>query len=260
MKTIIVRFLKKIRLYNYIKLLLNQLKIFNLKEIRHKRAMIDFYREFIKDGDLCFDIGANIGNRTDIFLKLGATVVAIEPQVACMEKLRKKYGTNKRVILVNKGLDEKRGEKMMHISEDDTISSMSDEWISAVTKSGRFQYSSWDNCQSVSVITLDDLIANYGKPVFCKIDVEGYELPILKGLSQPISYISFEFVPEIIDPTINCINHLSTLGNALFNYSIGESMNLVLSEWVSNEKISEILKSLPDKSIFGDVYVNFLSD
>lgn len=257
MKIVIVKLLKKVRLYDFAKSLAGQLKRLDLREICHKRAMIDFYSNFISGGDLCFDIGANIGNRTDVFLKLGATVVAVEPQAACMEELRKKYGTNKRVILINKGLGEKKGEKIMRVSEDNTISSMSDEWISAVSESGRFQYSSWDNHQLVFMTTLDDLIANYGKPVFCKIDVEGYELPILKGLSQPIPYISFEFVPEIVGLTINCINHLSSLGNARFNYSIGESMKIVLLEWVRSDEMCEILKSLPDKSIFGDVYVKF---
>jgi hypothetical protein len=39
----------------------------------------DFYRRFIRPGDLVFDVGANVGKRSAVFLDLGATVVAIEP-------------------------------------------------------------------------------------------------------------------------------------------------------------------------------------
>ena len=36
------------------------------KEMLRSKNRIAFYSQFIKKGDLCFDIGANIGNRTDI--------------------------------------------------------------------------------------------------------------------------------------------------------------------------------------------------
>jgi FkbM family methyltransferase len=221
--------------------------------------MANFYSSFIKKDDLCFDIGANVGNYTDVFLRLGATVVAVEPQDHSMGELRRKYRNNKRVILIHKGLDNKVGEQELVICSAHPASSMSKDWISAVKHSGRFpQMSSWDKTKVVPVTTLDMLIEDYGRPTFCKIDVEGYEFNVLQGLSYPIPYISFEFTPEFLDPAKDCIEYLATLGTAVFNYSIGQSMKLALSDWVEPKEMYEILEQLPDKSIFGDIYAKFI--
>ena len=37
----------------------------------------------------------------------------------------------------------------------------------------------------------------FGKPAFCKIDVEGYEYKVIKGLSEPLNTVSFEFTPSV---------------------------------------------------------------
>src|SRR5262245_12044409 len=58
----------------------------------HRRKMRHFYSQFIAPGNLCYDVGANVGDRTDIFRKLGARVIAIEPQTACLEVLRQRFG------------------------------------------------------------------------------------------------------------------------------------------------------------------------
>ena len=43
----------------------------------HDDEMVRFYSQFVAPGDVCFDVGANVGNRTRVFLALGATVVAV---------------------------------------------------------------------------------------------------------------------------------------------------------------------------------------
>ncbi len=57
-----------------------------------------FYRAFIKPGMLCFDIGPHLGNRTSVWLQLGARVVAAEPQPVCIQYLQKKFGKNNNVF------------------------------------------------------------------------------------------------------------------------------------------------------------------
>jgi len=110
----------------------------------------------------------------------------------------------------------------------------------------------------VPVTTLDKLINKYGNPVYCKIDVEGFEFHVLRGLSQPIKNISFEFTPEYIEVALDSIKHLITLGSVQFNFTIEMDASFGSSEWVGSDEISKILSSLPNKNAVGEVYARFI--
>ena len=56
-----------------------------------------------------------------------------------------------------------------------------------------------------SVTTLDQLIDRFGIPAICKIDVEGYEFEVLKGLFAANCHVSFEYIPATIALAIACI-------------------------------------------------------
>ncbi|HIJ79556.1 MAG: FkbM family methyltransferase [Desulfobulbaceae bacterium] len=224
----------------------------------HDQKMAGFYGQFVGAGDLCFDVGANIGNRAKIFLALGADVVAVEPQKRCVEFLQAGFGCNPKLHIENLALGDKPGETEMMLSEEDTLSSLSNEWIESVRASGRFSQYSWNLRQKVEVSTLDLLIEKYGVPVFIKIDVEGFEENVVAGLSQQVKVISFEFVPEFIDATWKVLELLTQLGSYKVNFSKGESMDFELDKWVSKEELVNILKNMPhDLNLFGDVYVKF---
>ena len=219
-----------------------------------------FYSQFIGKGDVVFDVGANVGTRTRVFRRLARMVVAVEPQQECMAQLRKQFGAHGRVRLVEKALGARAGTAEMLICDATTISSLSPDWISAVQKSGRFGVSEWNTKQSVELTTLDKLIEEFGTPSFIKIDVEGFEYEVLQGLSTSVKVLSFEFTPECLPKTYQCLEHLSTLGNVSFNYALGESMQLVCPAWVSGEQIKTLLSQYAnDHAIFGDVYARFQS-
>lgn len=231
-----------------------------IKELRdwaiHDLKMLDFYSQFVSPGTLCFDVGANIGNRVKIFLELQADVVAIEPQEKCTQILKKVFGSNHHLRIIQKAVGEREGEAEIMISDSDTLSSMSPEWIEAVKESGRFSEYLWDKKQKVQITTLDHLIQQHGIPQFIKIDVEGFEYQVIRGLSHPIPLISLEFVSERIEPTLNCIDHLAILGDIRLNHSIGESMQFSLESWIEPDEMKRLLSSLSGESnIFGDVYI-----
>lgn len=219
---------------------------------------IKFYSQFVSRGDLCFDVGANVGRRTRIFLELGATVITVEPQEHCMAKLKKKYSSNNNVVLVPKAVGEIEGHAEMMLCDSHSLSSLSKSWIETVKTSGRYSSCTWNKTVTVPVVTLDGLILQYGKPAFMKIDIEGYEYEALKGLSQPVSVICFEFTPEFMDSALKCVEHLSRIGPAKFNYCIEDKpTTFVLSEWRPPGQIRERLESMCGKGKVGDIYIRF---
>ena len=109
--------------------------------------------------------------------------------------------------------------------------------------------------------TLDWLIERYGAPAFVKIDVEGFESEVIKGLTRPVKALSIEFTPEFISSTLECLEHLERLGDIRVNHSLAESMELELDEWVDHRQMAAILLALPNNhSIWGDVYVRFTGE
>jgi FkbM family methyltransferase len=222
------------------------------------QRMMEFYSEFLPSDSLCFDVGSNMGNRVKIFLKLKARVIAIEPQEICNSVVRAAFGKDPRLTVLQKALGEKPGEGELMITDTTTLSTLSNEWVNAVKQSGRFAEFLWTQKQVVPMTTLDALIDEYGLPTFIKIDVEGYEFEVIKGLSRPVHTISLEFTPEYIDGTLSCINRLEELGDIRLNYSCGENMRVVLDNWVTSTEMKAILAELRnDTHLFGDVYVRF---
>ncbi len=214
-----------------------------------------FYGQFLKSGELCFDVGANVGNRIEPLLQLGARVIAVEPQKKCYEILKKKFGD--RITIVTKGLSDKEEVKEFYISDATTISSFSKEWIDKV-KETRFKYYAWNKTEKIEMTTLDNLIEQYGLPSFIKIDVEGYELEVLGGLSKKVNYISFEYtVPEQTDKAIACLQKLIAINPDLKgNFSIGESMRLEKQRWMNAQEMLTFINSEEFiKTEFGDIYI-----
>lgn len=226
----------------------------------YDQDLFALYSSYVTPGSLCFDIGANLGSRVRIFLKLGAKVIAVEPQKDCVRHLKTVYGNNDNLTIIEKALGETEGQAEMRMTAASTLSSLSPEWIEAVRKSGRFSGSTWDRKRVVPITTLDNLLSQYGVPLLIKIDVEGYEYHVLKGLSKPVKYICFEFTPEFIESTFNCIRHLQQLGEIRLNYSAGESMSLALENWVTPDEMVGMLSAFRDDHIIsGDVYVKFVN-
>lgn len=126
-------------------------------------------------------------------------------------------------------------------------------------QSGRFSHIQWDREAVVKVITLDDLILTYGVPAFCKIDVEGYEASVIKGLSKPIPALSFEYTSEYFEGTQRVIEHLESLAPYEYNFSLGESMRLTFQNWLDSGDIQAKLASYSNTLIFGDVYARIKS-
>lgn len=233
-----------------VKVRLRYILIYWLKEKLAKRKTFRIYSGLVLPGDLVFDVGANIGTMTKMFLKLGAKVVCVEPNPSCIEILKKRFGSNRNVTIVGKGVCEKEGKLDFFICEKaNEVSTFSKRW-----KKGRYSYLQWDKRITVPVTTLNGLIKMYGTPKFCKMDVEGYELNVLKGLKSAIPYISFEFHKEFLGEAKKCADILSRIGKTKFNFFDHERQELNPRGWLDQRELFSRLESNTDKGLRGDIY------
>lgn len=221
----------------------------------NRRRLKNFYRQFIRPGDLCFDIGAHVGNRTQAWLDLGATVVAVEPQQTCLKYLRRRFGQNTRIILVGKAISAASGEATMFVSSaNPAISTLSHEqWRDQISHDAKYPIA-WDDQMQVPVVTLDVLISEYGVPGFCKLDVENSEYDALLGLSHILPQLSFEYYPPVMQNCYLCLERLEEMGSYEFNWSFGETQRLQSKKWLSRKALESVLGAFTHRSEYGDIY------
>ncbi|UCC94933.1 MAG: FkbM family methyltransferase [Candidatus Omnitrophota bacterium] len=259
MKRLIRAILQQLKLFEAAERVIYWFTRFDPNSTHPRRAMVRFYSQFIKKDDLCFDIGAGKGSRTKVFLELKARVICIEPQETYLNELYRRFGKNKRANIVAGGVADREGFLELSICENEPrVSTMSDRFKNDSIFAKEYGYV-WKRVEKVPVTTLDVLISQYGMPAFCKIDVEGFEVQVLRGLTKPISLISFEFTADFFDDMERCINRLLQVGNYRFNFAIAEPTNrqgLVLPQWGKPDELYKELGSLKteDPRIWGDIY------
>ncbi|MFH1359543.1 MAG: FkbM family methyltransferase [Candidatus Omnitrophota bacterium] len=245
--------------------ILNRAHLFNwLRWIRSKaqagnKHKIAFYRQFVSRDDLCFDIGANIGQKVEFFLKLKARVIAVEPQCSCYHFLKNIYRKNPRVTVLHEALDEQKGQKEIMLCEANAMSSFSKEWIREARKI--FDYE-WSGAETVVTETLDDLITRFGTPQYIKIDVEGFELNVIRGLNQKVPFLSFEVNPWSVPTLPRIVDHLAKFASPRFNFVEDPTfahrpVHFPFREWLTREQLLDFAQK-NQKSMFKDVFVKWV--
>ncbi len=211
-----------------------------------------FYSKLIHKGFLCFDIGANVGAKSIIFLKNGAKVIAFEPQKSCLPSLQKiaekQNDTTFKYFI--KGIDITAGTRELYLSNHSEIATFSKTFKN--TYNGN--YMNWDKKETVETVTLNSCIQQFGVPHFCKIDVEGYECEILTSLKYNIPIIEFEFLAGFLDKVLPLIELISDT-NTRFNYTKNENSKFEIKEWVDSNKIIEIIKTFPKDKFHTNIFV-----
>ena len=213
------------------------------------------YCDFVRQGDLVFDIGSHVGDRIGSFRRLRCRVVAVEPQPRLVRILRYLYDRDPDVAIEPMAIAAASGNIEMFDNLDNaSLTTASPGFLAAASASPGWRGERWPGRFVAPAITLDRLIERYGEPTFTKIDVEGFEAEALAGLSRPLQAFSFEFTTILRQVAIDCLTHCRALGAYRYNAALGESQRLAFTQWVDAEQIKQWLEMLPDRANSGDIY------
>jgi FkbM family methyltransferase len=222
---------------------------------------VEFYKKTLlgfRKGNIIFDIGANEGYKTDIFLRLGARVVAVEPDEYNQRILKQNFLTyrliKRPVMIVGKAVSDRNGTEVMWIDEHGSAkNTLNQKWVETLrTDSSRFGKNlKFKEEKEVKTVTLEELIRDYGRPFFVKIDVEGYEAVVLRGLRRPVPYVSFEVnLPEFRPEALECIELLENVAaQGDFNYAPDCRHGLALERWLPKNEFLEVFNNCQEPCI-----------
>lgn len=220
-----------------------------------RRELSDRYRQVIRPGTLVFDVGADIGLYSEVFASLGARVVAVEPLPENV-RILENCDYRDRIEIVQAAAGPSVGVATFHKATVHTMGSLSSQWLDEASRSSRVKAMNvaWREDIEVATVTLDSLVERFGEPDFVKIDVEGYEESVLRGLSVQPRCISFEFNPEILDVAHRCL-HLRVFDPASeCNYVVLESGEFALPLWTDRETVMRHIRD-SHVSASGDIFV-----
>lgn len=187
------------------------------KRLDFDQNVLPLMRKFIKRGDIIIDIGANIGCYTwglyDIIEENGKAI-CFEPNIETFECLKHNLSKYSNIELHNMAIGSKKG-YVQNVCQNDNIG------MSYVIESDK----------GVQINTLDSF--NLDKCNFIKIDVEGYELDVLKGAEKTLKKFHPYLFIEINDHTLTRVgihrsdifNYLHDIGYEFRNIYPKQNMN-----------------------------------
>lgn len=221
---------------------------------RRSRQMRDFYRSLVESvpleewgisSPMIFDIGANRGDKTELFRHAAERVVCVEPDHTCNRVLHERFQMQPGIRILEAAVDESNGYGIYYSnSTDSAFNTLSAKWKETLENTSLEETPiRFDESYIVETLTLDQLIASHGVPCYIKIDVEGFEYQVLKGLNQAVPFISIEAnLPQFREETIWSIHRMQTLSpDVQYLYSTSEGFRDGTSEWMDGGRlISEI--------------------
>ena len=188
-------------------------------------------------------------------------MVAVEPDEHNQKVLRGKFLKYrlrpKPVCIVGKAASDKISVETMFIDgPGSALNTLSHKWVDALrSNKERFDHTfdalEFAEQRNVETTTVERLTEEHGIPFFVKIDVEGHELSVLKGLQRPVPYLSFEVnLPEFRQEGLQCIEILRGLtSSGQYNYATDCRRGLALQRWIDSQELTDIVGSCTETCI-----------
>jgi FkbM family methyltransferase len=146
-------------------------------------------REIVKPGDVVWDVGANVGLFAFAAAARGATVVALEPDVWLASLLRRSIAENGCPVSVLAAAASDS------VGIADFVIAQRGRAANHLAGAGTDQAGGVRETHKTPTVTLDSLLKYFPAPSVLKIDVEGFELQVLRGALELL---------EKHRPSINC--------------------------------------------------------
>ncbi len=222
-------------------------KIGYLKKRWHHHREQSFYKKLISKNDLCFDIGANMGTKSKLFLDLGANVVAFEPQRSCHENLLRL--SSKKFTVEKCAIGNRFEQREFNLSSIPDISTFSKKFMTVYAS----EKCVWEEVVEIPCYPIQIFVKKYGIPKFCKIDVEGLEWEIISGIYSKIPYIEFENTHAFKEETTKSIRHLANIGY-VFKIIEDGTYQFSSKDWLQESQILAEIKSFAAKNLHSNIF------
>lgn len=213
------------------------LRIRNPKEYERQQQEPKFYKKLLqgsKGDNLIFDVGANLGYKSVIFLDIVKNVVAFEPSSRLCDYLENRFKT-RNLIVYNCALGSHPHFTHFYVVEDnEAYNSLNKKHIETTAYKRGIATINTVKPKPIKVEVLENFIKTLGIPKYIKIDVEGYELEVLKGLKTAVSVISFEAnLPDFRDETVLAVKYLDELSSGKYKYNFTATLEFLNDRFVS---------------------------
>ncbi|MFH5804414.1 FkbM family methyltransferase [Alienimonas sp. DA493] len=226
----------------------------DLADFRGDRA---FFRELLAPGDLCFDVGANAGAKAEALCAAGARVVAFEPQAELADEIRARcrgYG-GQLLDVRTAAVGSEVGRMTLTVGRPGSVTASLRPEKEQGNAADRDRLS-----REVPVTTLETEIERFGVPVYCKIDVEGWERETLAGLARPVRFLSFEYHRTDTAVAVGCLERLAELGATDAAFSSPRPFRLTTGWTPLPEFRSRFENAVADGPPYGEVFVRTGTD
>ena len=212
-----------------------------------KRKFKTFYSNFIGNSDFAITIGDSNGNISEILLQLGALVLVVEPLPENFVYAEKKLKNYPQTILLHEDIGAFNAQFTYNEAYEKNILPYSSNLTVGADQS------------VVKIRTVDELIREYGLPAFIKINANGFENEVLKGITVPILLVSVSFYSYLHSKTTENVRRLMTIGDYEFNWILNEDAKFQSKEWLSPKELNTSMSDFGQGRFSGEIFARLKS-